>query len=613
MLRLPLRRRVGAALVVAVVVAGLVAWSAPGIMPARTDSALSSEARVQGSHSAAGLPAATSGRESLAAADPTATWTELSPSLMPPERVAGAMVWDSTDGYVLLFGGQDYGSLSDALYNDTWSYLHGTWTNLTNPSDAPPARDEFQMADDPSDHEVVVFGGYSEQHTILDDTWTYAGGVWTNRTATAGTPPPATFQGAMAYDNATGAVILFGGEHNVGTGYTNETWEFQDNSWSQLAPTNSPSPRDFPSMTYDPEAGDLVLFGGTNDTTTFNDTWVFSGTTWTLQTPSFSPDARWGAGIAYFATQSQVVLYGGSPANTYPFDTFGYASGTWTLYDTEDDSPGQTLGVVQMAYDYADGYVVLFQDTFTYVNSTWTLTFTSSPPPPALSVSASATPTSGTIPFPVAFASEISGGTPPYTATWNFGDSSPGVSGPPATAGNTSHTYDSVGAFNATLTVEDSADATVVQNWTIDAAAPALTLSIQASPTTVVVNATVTFTATPGGGVPPYTYSWTFGDQGTSSAENPTHAYAVAGKYTAQLVVTDHDGSTISRSVTINVTASTGPSPTTSTTNLWIYASIAIVLLVVALLAVLLLRRRKRDPTSPPPAPPASPGTGPSP
>lgn len=592
--------------VIAVALGAVLAWNGSALVPPVAASEFSLEVR-----SAAGATApvvsATPARPSLAASeDPTAVWTQLSPPLMPPQRIAGAMVWDSTDGYILLFGGQEYGSLPNVLYNDTWSFLHGVWTNRTNPGDAPPARDDFQMADDPSEDEVVVFGGFSQKNTVLDDTWTYSDDVWTNITATAGAPPP-TFDGAMAYDNATDSVILFGGEHTAGGAYTNETWQLHDNVWTELAPGVLPPARGNPSITYDPEVGDLILFGGANDTVDFNDTWAFTGTTWTLLTPAFSPDERWGAGIAYDPAQDAVVLYGGSPANTYPFDTFTYAAGTWTLYDTAEASPGQTLGVVQMAYDYSDHYAVLFQDTFTYVNSTWTLSFTSAPPPPALSVSATAIPTSGTIPFQVEFTSEVSGGSPPYSVTWNFGDSSPEDTGSPATAGNTSHTYDSVGSFNATVTVVDSADNSVTKNWTIDASAPALTLSVQATPTTVVVNGTVTFTATPGGGVPPYTYSWSFGDQATSTLEDPTHAYAAVGKYTAQLVVTDHDGSTISRTATVTVTAkSSGASPASSSS--WIYVAVAVIVVILAVLLILLTRRRRREP--PPAPPPAGSGAG---
>jgi PKD repeat protein len=46
-------------------------------------------------------------------------------------------------------------------------------------------------------------------------------------------------------------------------------------------------------------------------------------------------------------------------------------------------------------------------------------------------------------------------------------------------------------------------------------------------------------------------WSWTFGDDGSSSDQDPTHDYAVAGPYTVGLTVTDEEGesSTITRQV----------------------------------------------------------------
>ena len=51
----------------------------------------------------------------------------------------------------------------------------------------------------------------------------------------------------------------------------------------------------------------------------------------------------------------------------------------------------------------------------------------------------------------------------------------------------------------------------------------------------------------------PLTYSWAFGDGGTSTQANPTHTYQTAGQYTARLTVSDGASSTVSSEVTIRV------------------------------------------------------------
>lgn len=85
----------------------------------------------------------------------------------------------------------------------------------------------------------------------------------------------------------------------------------------------------------------------------------------------------------------------------------------------------------------------------------------------ALSVSGSANPTSGSAPLAVAFTSSASGGTPPYTMDWNFGDGSAHSS-----AANPSHTYTTGGTFTATLTATDGASHTASRTFTVTVTAP---------------------------------------------------------------------------------------------------------------------------------------------
>ncbi|TDB75510.1 ThuA domain-containing protein [Micromonospora sp. KC723] len=57
------------------------------------------------------------------------------------------------------------------------------------------------------------------------------------------------------------------------------------------------------------------------------------------------------------------------------------------------------------------------------------------------------------------------------------------------------------------------------------------------------------------------TYAWTFGDGGTSDEASPTHTYTTAGKYTAQLTVTNPKGRTAVANVPVTV-GNTAPTVT---------------------------------------------------
>jgi hypothetical protein len=84
----------------------------------------------------------------------------------------------------------------------------------------------------------------------------------------------------MAYDAATGTVVLIGG-NNGSTQYT-DIWLWHGINWTQVFPAVSPTTRQGANMAYDPSIGAVVLFGGCNEVweNSLNDTWIWNGTTW---------------------------------------------------------------------------------------------------------------------------------------------------------------------------------------------------------------------------------------------------------------------------------------------------------------------------------------------
>ena len=92
--------------------------------------------------------------------------------------------------------------------------------------------------------------------------------------------------------------------------------------------------------------------------------------------------------------------------------------------------------------------------------------------------------------------------------------------------------------YNAFVTLSDSLDYTD-QCCTEITVNPPLSVECDASPNPTKVGHEVQFSCTPSGGVPGYTYSWTFGDGGTSTDQNPTHTYLESNLYNACVTVTD--------------------------------------------------------------------------
>jgi len=208
------------------------------------------------------------------------------------------------------------------------------------------------------------------------------------------------------------------------------------------------------------------------------------------------------------------------------------------------------------AYSAAASYPVEFEvmdasHTSMFVNFTETVRAT------PLSVTASASPLSGVAPLPVVFTSAPSGGSSPYTYEWDFGDH-----GASSTSENASHTYATAGTYVANLTVKDATGATVPMTWTITAELPPLAVTISASTTAPTVGQNVTFTSTPSGGSAPYSFAWSFGDQGTSSIQDPVHHFGESWSFVVTLTVHDVSGHAASANVTVTVSA--GGSSTSS-------------------------------------------------
>jgi len=188
--------------------------------------------------------------------------------------------------------------------------------------------------------------------------------------------------------------------------------------------------------------------------------------------------------------------------------------------DSEDKATGIAVG--------ADGSVFVtggsegFDTGFDYV----TINYSSGPSDPPIA-DFTANVATGTFPLTVQFTDQSIGS--PTGWVWNFGD------GGSSTLQNPSYTYTSAGNFTVSLTVDGpgGTDSATKMDY-ITVYTPAVA-DFSGAPTMGTAPLSVTFTDASTGDID--TWSWDFGDGGSSTEQNPLYTYIEGGDFTVTLTV----------------------------------------------------------------------------
>lgn len=193
-------------------------------------------------------------------------------------------------------------------------------------------RNGHGMAYDEARGEVVLFGG-ADERAVRGDTWEWKGGRW--RWAGDSGPSPRTFP-AMAYDAARRQVLLFGGnrvlfgDDPAADTFLGDTWIRNEAKWELRNPADAPGSRAEACAAYDSRRRRIVLFGGYrregDRTLRLGDTWEWDGERWTLASEA-GPAPRNGAAMAYDAGRGRTVLFGGNGPSP---ETWEWDGRVWT-------------------------------------------------------------------------------------------------------------------------------------------------------------------------------------------------------------------------------------------------------------------------------------------
>ncbi|MBY0262254.1 MAG: hypothetical protein K2Q20_07905, partial [Phycisphaerales bacterium] len=262
------------------------------------------------------------------------------------------------------------------------------WTqSATLPAQIAP-RLSTAVSSETTRNRVVVYGGLAPFPAgPLNDTWIYDGSNWT--LSPAGGPGPRVGH-RLSFDPQRGVTVLFGGGTSIDQ--VSQTWEWNGTAWAQ-GPDATFSPRTGFALAYAGN-GRTVLFGGTglvNDVpTTFDETWVYDGTSWTLLSTAGSPPALETAAMTYDTARQRVVLFGGNDLDFTQFDqtwelNLATTPPTWTLSPATGPS---ARSFASMTFDPSTSRVLITGgigglgragDTWAYNGTAWTLVGSTAP------------------------------------------------------------------------------------------------------------------------------------------------------------------------------------------------------------------------------------------
>ncbi len=255
-------------------------------------------------------------------------WTEKGSTILgaadglvrPLARSRFAAAYDPARGQVIVVGGR-----SDAreplAETWVWDFASDRWKK--HEGDGPGALFDAAAAYDAKRREVVLFGG-SRDGKPSGETWTWDGERWSLRPETKGDrgAPRARFGHAMTWDARRGVVALVSGRDE--RAYVGDTWSWDGERWTPHLIREGdtvPAGREGSALAFDPATGELVLFGGSgvkgDPAKPFGDLWSYDGYGWRERKLPATPSARLRAHLYFDSARKGLVLEGGFATPTH--------------------------------------------------------------------------------------------------------------------------------------------------------------------------------------------------------------------------------------------------------------------------------------------------------
>ena len=220
-------------------------------------------------------------------------------------------------------------------------------------------------------------------------------------------------------------------------------------------------------------------------------------------------------------TAGQSVSFSSSATPSGCSGSVGYS---WTFGDGQSSTSQNS----SHTYTTAGTYIWSMTATVQSVTCTKNGSITVNPAPACSLTCTASAPASGTVGSPIQFSSTASPSncTGQVSHSWDFGD------GSTSAQQNLQHAYAAPGNYGWSYTATIQG-VQCTKGGSIAIAAPCSVTCTASAPASVTAGALASFTATAqlSNCSGQATYSWNFGDGGTSQLQNPTHSYSASGNY----------------------------------------------------------------------------------
>ncbi len=287
-----------------------------------------------------------------AAARPRAGWQLVKPEHTPGNRCCSASAYDLNRGRGVVFGGsREWMGTMLAPLDETWEWTGTDWVEVETEI-KPSARVKSAMAFDQARGVMVMFGG-EYKDLWLSDTWEYDGVTWKQITTDSYMSPPARSSHQLFFDPTRQKVVAtggLGGKDSEGKFiFYSDAWEWDGQKWQPISIETTDYFLTAHTTAWDPVRQSILAMN-------FDRALIWKGNGWDALDGENVPSGRLSARMV--GLPDGVLLFGGIQNDVLTDETWLLNGSEWVRSKNALRPTARSLPV--MFYEPGENRVILY-------------------------------------------------------------------------------------------------------------------------------------------------------------------------------------------------------------------------------------------------------------